>query len=180
MHTSANHSICEGSSKEEGKASFKNTVQNYSIATENHPGETYVIVGWKVYHVEDGKDPYVRDNWHEGVNDEGTNNAYSTLIFQPEWKEFGDFLFRVYDTDGKLYMALGKNFKLYFWDSGNYVSSYKDTKYNRDPENNIVLFFTISFEGGLSFKAFPIPKYIFTLDGFIGLIKALGNLIGSL
>ena len=160
------------------------TMVKRAIITEgDKPGVNYEVVSWNVYHVEDGKDIYDTANWIPGINDEGTSNAYSTIIYQPEWKSHGEFFFRVYGTDGKIYMALGKNFKLYYW-TNNYVSNRKDAAVNHDPENLVILLYKIAFEteGGLTMRFDPIyaPKSMFTWDAFVGLMGALGNLIKGL
>ncbi|MEE1012189.1 MAG: InlB B-repeat-containing protein, partial [Acutalibacteraceae bacterium] len=153
------------------------------ITDGDKPGENYEVVSWNTYHVEDGKDIYDKANWIPGINDEGTSNAYTTVIYQPEWKSHGDFFFRVYGTDGKIYMALGKNFKLYYW-SNNYVSNRKDAAVNHDPENLVILLYKIAFEveDGFTVRLDPIyaPKSMFTWDAFVGLMGALGNLIKGL
>ena len=155
-----------------------------SIITDgNRPGENYEVVGWNVYHVEEGKDVYDKANWKPGVNDDGSTIAETTVIYQPEWKHHSEFFFRVYGTDGKIYMALGKNFKLYYWNN-NYVCKRGDTSLNKDKENNIVLLFKIAFEteGGLTMRLDPIfaPKSMFTIESMIALFKALGTLIKGL
>jgi len=153
------------------------------IPDGSKPGENYEVVSWNTYHVEAGADVYDKENWKPGINDEGSTIAKSTIIYQPEWKHHSEFFFRVYGTDGKIYMALGKNFKLYYWNN-NYVCKRGDTSLNKDPENNVVLLFKIAFEteGGLTMRLDPIfaPKSMFTIESFIALFKALGNLIKGL
>ncbi|MEE1139756.1 MAG: hypothetical protein U0M02_14890, partial [Acutalibacteraceae bacterium] len=154
------------------------------IITEgNRPGENYEVASWNVYHVEEGADIYDKANWKPGVNDEGSTIAKSTIIYQPEWKHHSEFFFRVYGTDGKIYMALGKNFKLYYWNN-NYVCKRGDTQVNKDPENNIILLYKIAFEteGGLTVRLDPVfaPKSMFTIEAMIALFGALGNLIKGL
>jgi len=160
----------------------------------NKPGENYEVVTWNIYHVEEGKDIYDKNNWKPGINDEGSTKAYSTLIYQPEWKHHTEFFFRIYGTDGKIYSALGKNFKLYYWDN-NYVCERGDTKVNKDPVNNIILLYIPTIENWdwdrffdcdmwssitLRIDPFDVPKSVFTLESFIGLMGALGNLIKGL
>ncbi|MBQ7122584.1 MAG: InlB B-repeat-containing protein, partial [Clostridia bacterium] len=169
-------------------------VKRSLITTGDRPGENYEVVGWNIYHVENGANVFDKNNWKPGVNDEGTTNAYTTLIYQPEWKHHTEFFFRVYGTDGKIYMALGKNFKLYYW-TNNYISNRKEAAVNEDPENLVILLFLPEFENWdwnrffdfemwsnvtLRFDPVYAPKSMFTIDAFIGLMKALGNLIGSL
>ena len=167
--------------EEYGQRTFVTAVTSQYYANEV-PSE---IVGWEIYHIHDAGDLYNEDKWDEGVNDEGTNIAKDTLIFRPIWKAHKDMLIRLYDTSDKIYFALGKDFKFHFWKDGTIVNGFGDVEVNRDPENNIVLFHTMEIErldGGISFRfdAYPIPKYIFSIDGMIGIFKMLGNLIGSL
>ena len=162
--------------------SFKTCVERANISDSNKPANASEIVGWNVYYVEANADPYTAE-WKSGVNAQGTNVAATTLIFQPVWKAHKDMFFRAYDTDDKIYLALGKDFKLHYWNNGAIVEKYKDTQYNTNPETNVVLFFTIGIEWdnlSMTFSAFPIPKSVFTLEGMLGLFEMLGNLIGSL
>ncbi|MBQ2903660.1 MAG: hypothetical protein IJE48_04610, partial [Clostridia bacterium] len=162
--------------------SFKTCVERANISDANKPANASEIVGWNVYYVEANADPYTAE-WKSGVNAQGTNVAATTLIFQPVWKAHKDMFFRAYDTDDKIYLALGKDFKLHYWNNGAIVEKYKDTQYNTNPDTNVVLFFTIGIEWdnlSMTFSAFPIPKSVFTLEGMLGLFEMLGNLIGSL
>ena len=158
-------------------------VQRAIISDGDTPGENYEVVSWNVYHVEEGADIYDKANWKPGVNDESSTIAKTTVIYQPEWKHHSEFFFRVYGTDGKIYMALGKNFKLYYWNN-NYVCERGDTTLNKDEENLVVLLFKIGFEteGGLTMRLDPIyaPKSMFTWEAIKGLFGALGNLIKGL
>ena len=169
-------------------------IMNAHISDTNKPGEFYEIVGWNVYHVDYGADVYNKDNWKPGYNDEGSTIAYSDIIFQAEWKSHDDFLFRVYDTDGKLYKAVGKNLKTYYWLNG-YVSNRNDSKLNKSPDILVVLMLVPSVENWdvnrffdiemwrslhLRFDAFALPKSMFTWESFKGLMEALGNAIREL
>ncbi|MBQ2694985.1 MAG: hypothetical protein IJF57_05485, partial [Clostridia bacterium] len=126
--------------------SLTQDVMSTSFGEDKMPGEGYEVVEWKIYHVADGKDIYDRANWVEGVNDEGSSFAKSTVIYQIQWKSHGEFFFRIYDTDHGLSRALGKNFKLYYWYNG-FVRD-KDTvgELNKYPETNIIIFFIIELE----------------------------------
>ncbi len=153
------------------------------IAEGDMPGDNYEVVAWNTYHVEEGADIYNKENWKPGINDEGSTIAKSTVIYQPEWKHHSEFFFRVYGTDGKIYMALGKDFKLYYWNN-NYVCKRGDTTVNKDKENTVILLYKIAFEtdGGLTMRLDPIfaPKSMFTWSAIKGLFGALGNLIKGL
>ncbi|MBQ2846912.1 MAG: hypothetical protein IJE74_01465 [Clostridia bacterium] len=174
--------------------SFETVVKRTPISDINKPVEPAEIVDWNIYHVDSG-DAFDPKNWEAGINDNGTTTATTTLIFQPVWVAHKDMLFRVYDTDDKIFLALGKNLKLYYWNSGNIVDSICDTQYNTNPELNVVLFFTIKIENWnwdeffnidmwssltIRYDAFPIPKSVFTIEGMIGIFEMLKNLIGSL
>ncbi|MBQ2841760.1 MAG: hypothetical protein IJE72_01835, partial [Clostridia bacterium] len=159
--------------------SFETLVKRSLITTRPEASE---IVAWNIYHVDAGADPYTAE-WKSGVNDAGTNLAATTLIFQPVWKAHKDMFFRAYDTADNIYLALGKDFKLHYWNTGVIVDKYSETQYNTDPENKIVLFFTIDIDWEnltMSFEAFPISKSVFTIEGMLGIFEMLKNLIGSL
>ena len=169
-------------------------VRNSIITDGNRPGENYEVVDWKIYYVDEGKDPYDKENWKEGINSEGTTIAKTTLIFQTQWKHHTEFFFRVYSTDGKIYMALGKNFKLYYWNN-NYVCERNETSLNKNSDGTIVLlllptienwdwnrFFEADMWSNITLRFDPLfaPKSMFTPEGMLGLFQALGNLIKSL
>ena len=80
----------------EGTMGVGTMVKRDIITDGNRPGENYEVVAWNIYHVENGKDVFDKANWKPGINDEGTNNAYTTLIYQPEWKHHTEFFFRIY------------------------------------------------------------------------------------
>ena len=180
---------------EAGIAMGTGTLIKRQIITDgNKPGENYEVVAWNIYHVEEGKDVYDKENWKPGINDEGTTLARTTLIYQPEWKHHTEFFFRIYGTDAKIYSAFGKNFKTYYWEN-NYVCKRGDTKINKDPENNIILlyiptienwdwnrFFDFNMWSGITLRIDPldVPKSAFTIESFIALMGALGNLIKGL
>lgn len=172
--------------------SFQTVVMRSLITLK--PADPSEVIGWNIYHVGAGEDPYTAE-WKEGINDDGTTIAKTTLIFQPIWLAHKDMLFRVYDTDGNIAIALGKNFKTYFWNSGEIVSSINETAINRNTDLYFAYILTMSIEGfdwneffniemwqGLSlrFDPFAIPRSWLTWEGFKGIFEAIGNALGSL
>lgn len=156
--------------------------------------ETAAIIGWNIYHIGAGEDPLTAE-WKPGINDEDTAIAKTPIIFQAVWLEHKDMLFRVYDTDGKLAHALGKDLSTHFWNNGEIVSSASETAINRNTELYLAYILTMSIENWnwdeffniemwqsltVSFNPFPIPKSWFTWEGFKGLLDAIGNALGSL
>ncbi len=161
--------------------SFETMVMN-SVNSNTSPETPSEIIGWNIYHIGAGEDPYTAE-WKAGVNEEGTTIAQSTLIFQPIWKAHKDMMFRFHDTDGDIYFAVGKDFSFHYWNKGVIVEKYSDTVINTKPEDNIVLFYTISIDWSafsIRLDAFPIPKYIFTPDGFVAFFQMLPTLFESL
>ena len=160
--------------------SFETVVTRSNV---NEPEEPSEIIAWNIYHVAAGEDPYTAE-WKPGVNDtEGSTIAETTLIFQPKWMAIKDMWLRFHDTDDKIYFAVGKDFSLHYWNDGVVVEKYSDTVVNTNPEDNIVLFYTISADWqnfSFRFDAFPIPKYIFTPEGFVAFFEMIPTLIKSL
>lgn len=157
--------------------------------------DTAALIGWNIYHIGANDDVFDVSKWKSGINDEGTAIAETPIIFQAIWLEHKDMLFRVYDTDGKIAHALGKDFKTYFWNNGEIVSSAKEAPINKNKELYLAYILTMSIENWnwseffniemwqgltLSFNPFPIPKSWFTWEGFKGLLEAIGNALGSL
>ena len=147
------------------------------------PTETHESIGWTVYHVHDEADVNDPTKWHEGVNDDGTNEAKYTLIYKNEWKQHGEFFFTLYGTDGKIFCALGKNFKLYFWENRRSCDK-DDANFLHNPEL-LVLFLKPEFvkdESGLCLKLTPfaLNRSLFTFENIGALFEALGTLLGSL
>ncbi len=158
------------------------TIVMRSVNSNNSPETPSEIIGWNIYHIAANEDPYTAE-WKAGVNDEGSTIAQTTIIFQPVWKAHKDMMFRFHDTDGDIYFAVGKDFSFHYWNKGVIVDKYGDTVINTNPEENIVLFYTISIDWSafsIRLDAFPIPKYIFTPDGFIAFFQMIPELIKSL
>ena len=174
--------------------SYETVVKRTIIPETSKPASPSEVIGWNIYHVAPGADPFTAE-WKPGYNDEGTTIATTTIIFQPIWLAHKDMLFRVYDTDGNLAHALGKNLKTYFWNAGAIVDSAKDTAINRNTDLYIAYILTMSIENWnwseffniemwqsltLRFDPFPIPRSWLTWEGFKGLLEAIGNALGSL
>ncbi len=160
-------------------AGFTIRTESFASTNGNLPSETSVSTGWKVFYVENPDDLNKPENWIEGYNakNDGTK-AYSILIYQAQWMDYSDFLFRVNDTGGKLYCAITKDFKILYWNNDRAAT--KETAVLNPNEDNIIILYTISFDNGLSFTPFAVNSSLFTIDGIIGLFKALGNAIGGL
>lgn len=172
--------------------SFETVVKRAPITVS--PADPSEVIGWNIYHVAPGEDPKTAE-WKPGVNNDGSTIATSTLIFQPIWLAHKDMFFRIYDTDGNLAQALGKNFKTYFWNAGAIVESSKDTPINKNTGLYLAYILTMSIENWnwseffniemwqsltIRFDPFPIPRSWLTWEGFKGLLEAIGNALGSL
>ena len=132
------------------------------------PEETQTI-GWKVYHVTDPADLNNPDKWIEGFNEITDKNDpdYDLLkyptIFQAQWKANRDFFFRVYGEvnvvltlpingeklsvsiqGGDLYCALGKDFKMYYWENQHITT--KDLAVLESDDTIVPIFFMIRLE----------------------------------
>ena len=180
---------------EEGNIVYDESKPVWQVNKGSERGRPYrncEYVGWKVYHVEGNyknfSDLPSEDKWIEGWgNDE--YRAYYTIIMQIQWKNDGDFFFRVYDTENNIYSALGRDFKMYYWNK-NKPCSKSEAVLNTDPESFIILFFKFNKEeaneedglyrnsiyftpitlGPSIFSPAFVPKLIPTL---VGLIKGL-------
>ena len=136
--------------------------------SDEKPEETQTI-GWKTYHVLDEADLNNPDKWIEGINEITDSNdpdydvvKYPT-IFQAQWKPNRDFFFRVYGETkviltlpingeefsvsiegGDLYCALGKDFKMYYWEN-NHITI-KDLAVLESDDTIVPIFFLIRLE----------------------------------
>ncbi|MGN0573673.1 MAG: hypothetical protein ACI4IX_07010, partial [Acutalibacteraceae bacterium] len=169
-------------------------IRNTLVTGNLRPGENYEVVGWDVYHVKNEEDVYDQTKWIKGVNDEGSTIAKDTIVYQIQWKHHSEFLFRVYDTDGKLCKALGKNLKMYYWKNYNYATR-KDAQVNAQPELLVIFFFKPTLENwdvtrffdiemwrslSLRFDPFSVPKSSLTIEAFVAFMKMIPELIGNL
>ena len=143
------------------------------------PTPAHEIVGWKTYHVKDYttvKDP---STWLEGTNDEGTAIAMDTIVYQAQWKEHKQFLFRIYDMNGNLSKALGKDFKMYYWKDSRVAD--KDRASIKTDDTMLILLLIPKFENGsLRLDPFYLAKDLFKLKNIGGLFKAIFTAIGTL
>ncbi len=172
-------------------------VKNMTFTETEKPTPDCEYIGWKVYHLKDeSKGELDKSNWVEGVNDEGTTVMRGTVIYEPEWKLYNEFFFRVYGNGGTedLYSGFGKNFKMYYWK--NHRPCQKgDEVLNKTPELNVILGFMPSLENFdfarffdasmwksiyLRFDAISVPRSLFTWAGFSGLVTAAWNAIVGL
>ena len=150
-----------------------------SISNLERPTPAHEIVGWKTYHVKDYTTVKDTSTWIEGTNDAGTTIAMDTIVYQAQWKEHKDFLFRVYDMSGNLSMALGKNFKMYYWKDSRIAD--KDRATLKTIDSMIILLLVPKFENGsLRLDPFYLAKDLFQLKNIGGLFKAIFTAIGTL
>ncbi|MBQ4604914.1 MAG: hypothetical protein IJB16_09950, partial [Clostridia bacterium] len=123
-------------------------VKTATIAESDTPGSNYEIVGWKVYHVENPADVQDRSKWHEGVNHDNNSIAKYTLIYQIQWMKHTDFLFRVYNTDSELYMAIGKDFTTYYYKNERPVADKESAVvFNHLPDRLLIIGFLPKLDG---------------------------------
>lgn len=154
------------------------------------PADNYEIIGWKVFYLDDPADIKDPTKWHEGYNSQGTQEAYSCLVYQAQWITHKDLFFRVFDTKGNLYSALSKKFKTYYWNN-NASCNKGDSKINQHGDDYVVLF-SVELENwdwkgffkpemwqsvSLCYKANAVPKKVFTPEGFIEIVKFIIDLI---
>ena len=170
------------------------TLMNTLISTADRPGDAYEVARWNRYHVKSEEDIYNKDKWISGINDAGTTIAQDIIIYQVEWIAHGDLFWRVYDTDGYVCKAMGKDFKLYYWTKGN-VTDRENGIINRSEGGLVVLmllptvegwdwnnFFSIDMWSNLTLRIDPLvaPASMFTIESMIALFGALGNAIKEL
>ncbi|MCQ2476178.1 MAG: InlB B-repeat-containing protein, partial [Clostridia bacterium] len=172
-------------------------VKNMTFDETQKPTPDCEYIGWNTYHLKDeSKGEFDKDNWVAGVNDEGTTIMRGTVIYEPVWKTYREFFFRVYGNGGAddLYSGLGKNFKMYYWK--NHRPCQKgDEELNKSPDLNLILGFMPSLENFdfarffdatmwqsiyLRFDAISLPRSMFTWAGFTGLVSAAWNAIVGL
>ncbi len=160
---------------------FEKSIKGKMITSHDKPSDRHVIISWNVYHVDAGKNVYDKNNWEPGINDEGTNIAKTSIIYQPVWKHYNEFFFRVYDINSNLYMALGKDYQTYYW-KANRICEQSETTYNDREDLYYVLFFKPQFENWdssrvtdinmwlnltISFKPFYVNKSVLTVDSMV-------------
>ncbi len=172
------------------------TLMSTLVSTADRPGDGYEIARWNRYHVKNVEDVYdeTKESWIPGINDAGTTIAQDIIIYQVEWIAHGDMFWRVYDTDGYICKAMGKDFKLYYWSKGN-VCDRENGIINRSEGGLVVLmllptlegwdwngFFDINMWSNLTMRIDPLvaPASMFTIESMIALFGALGNAIKEL
>ena len=169
-------------------------LMNSLVGDADRPGEGYEIARWNRYHIKADGNVYDKSTWKNGINDDGSTIAKDTIIYQVEWIAHSDMFWRVYDTDGYICKAMGKDFKLYYWTKGN-VCERANAQVNRNKEGLVVLMLIPTLEGwdwdrffdcdmwsGLNLRLDPLqaPKSMFTIEAMVGLMQALGNAIKEL
>lgn len=177
---------------EEGKGAGEGYRIRHDPITEfNKPEGNYEIIGWKVYHFDNPEDVNDPIKWREGYNDEGTQVAKSCILYQAEWIDQNDLLFRVYSSNGKLYSAMSKKLKMYYWTNDTCCSK-GEGKLNYHGDSFFIAFYKITLENwdwngffkpemwqsvSLRFDAFALRKDTFSPEGIKGLIEMIINLI---
>ncbi len=122
--------------------------------------------GFKVYYV-DGVYSSVADlpdksEWKEGFNDKnetGVQHIYTTTIIQAQWIADSNFLFKVYDDQGKISFAMGKGFTRYYWNVKGCPCNKGENVLVEDPDTYYcVLFKIVKEDTGYSLKAKTIDR----------------------
>ena len=149
----------------------------------NTPGENYACIGWDVYTIESEDDLYKEENWTK-VELGDSYKAEGILIFKANWKAYGDFFVRLYDTNHKMIKALGKDFKMYYWASGVATDKAGVDPVNHAPDGLVIVLYILKLEtsGGLSLviEPFAVNKTFFDITNIGALFEALGGLLGNL
>lgn len=88
----------------------------------NRPYRNCEYVGYKFYYVEGIYKDWSsvmakKDEWKEGFENSDYSEKACTAILQIQWKSDADFKYRVYDSNGNIYSAKGRDGKTYFWNS---------------------------------------------------------------
>lgn len=159
-------------------------IRRYPIFPGDKPGDDYEIIGWKVFYLDKPEDISDSTKWHEGYNSQGTQEAYSCLVYQAQWIAHKDLFFRVYDSQKGLYSALSKKFKTYYWNN-NTSCAKGEGQINRHGSDYFILY-EVELENWdwkgffkpemwqsiyLRYNANAIPKKVLTPEGFKELIK---------
>jgi hypothetical protein len=180
---------------EDNKPGIAHKIVNVTSWDEgNMPGANYLPVGWDIFYLDENANLYDENTWKSGVNEnEGDGTAKYDLVFRANWKAYNEFFFRINDTSYQAYCALGKNFKLYYFNNGRSVAK-EDAVLNKT-ESSIILLFTpvlenFSWDGffkkemwdmvSLKFDPVFVPKSMFTVEGMTGLFRAAIDAIGNL
>lgn len=116
------------------------------------------FIGWNYYYINEVVNQVEnlpdQSEWIEGkgpVSDENGVKVTVTHIAVAQWKSDKDFFFRVYSSDTAadstiyLKVALGKDFKLYYWDD-NKPCTRSEMAINKDKAGQTFLFYQPTFE----------------------------------
>ncbi len=193
-----NKPVQEIATDENGNKLFDESKPIYKDPKGSSAGRPYrncEYMGFKVYYVDgvytNAADLPAQSEWKEGYNANGGEDygLYTTVIIQYQWKSDADFIIRVYDESGKIYSALGKNLKWYYWFDDKPCSK-SEAKLNADPENYIILMLLIKSETaeyadgqtGKSFylQAFRLGKPSLSPAFIPGLLPTIMDLIKGL
>lgn len=153
------------------------------------PGDDYELIGWEVYYLDDSADINDPTKWHEGYNSlgDGSTIAYSAMVYKAQWVTYDELLYRVYDTNGKLYSGLSKKFQKYYWHN-TMPCDKDDAALNAFPETEFVFFLKPSLENWdwsgfftaemwsnlhLRFDAVGLANGTFSPENIVQIIKLL-------
>ncbi len=122
---------------------------------EARPYRNCEFNGFKVYYV-DGVYSSIADlpdksEWKEGFNDQnetGAQHLYTTVILQVQWIADSDFLFRVYDDQGNISFAMGKDYSRHYWNVNGYPCNKGENVLVEDPETYYCIFLKLVKEEG--------------------------------
>ena len=134
---------------------------------EARPYRNCEFNGFKVYYV-DGVYSTIADlpdksEWKEGFNDQnetGAQHLYTTVILQVQWIADSDFLFRVYDDQGNISFAMGKDYSRHYWNVNGYPCNKGENVLVEDPDKYYCIFLKLVKEedNGYYLKAKTIER----------------------
>jgi hypothetical protein len=123
--------------------------------------------GFKVYYV-DGVYSKVEDlpdksEWKEGFNDQnetGAQHIYTTTIIQAQWIADSSFRLRVYDDQGNISFALGKDWSRHYWNVKGYPCNKGENDLIVDREAYFCAMFRLVKEEGYGYylQAVGLPR----------------------
>ena len=143
---------------------------------ERSPAPNTLPTGWEAFHLDADSKLDDDSTWKPGINAEDSNTIKSDLVFRASWRTYKQFFFRVTDTAGAEYCALGKNFKMYYFANGR--SCTRDMATLNPTDSTIVILFKPVFENGsLRLDPISVPKSMFTIGGMTGIFRAIVDAI---
>ncbi len=139
--------------------------------------------GFKVYYV-DGVYSKVEDlpdksEWKEGFNDQnetGAQHLYTTTIIQAQWIADSSFRLRVYDDQGNISFALGKDWSRHYWNVKGYPCNKGENDLIVDRKAYFCAMFRLVKEEGYGYylQAVGLPRV------YLNNTETSGLLIGTL